>query len=220
MTEDEWVTSIDPQTMLWLVRGQVSERKLRLFAVACCRLVWHLLVDERSRRAVEVAERFADGGATQQELEAARSDAWQFTLYEVWEEEAPDLGADALNAADAPAWAAEWSPEAIRAVVAVQRSLGPTGAAAQADLLRCIFGNPLRFFTLDAPPSHVARQLAQVAYDDRRLPDGTLDLGRLAVLADALEDGGCDDPQILGHLRGPGPHSRGCFAVDAVLGRS
>jgi hypothetical protein len=102
MTDAEWMTSTDPQTMLESVRGEVSERKLRLFAVACCRLVWHLLVDERSRKAVEVAERFADGGATQQEIEAARSDAWQFTLYEVWEEEAPDLGADALNAADAP----------------------------------------------------------------------------------------------------------------------
>ena len=54
------------------------------------------------------------------------------------------------------------------------------------------------------------------AYDDRALPSGHLDPARLAVLADALED---TDEQILGHLRGPGPHVRGCAAVDAVLGK-
>jgi hypothetical protein len=63
-------------------------------------------------------------------------------------------------------------------------------------------------------------QVAEAAYDERQLPEGTLDPARLAVLADALEDAGCNDAELLGHLRSPGPHVRGCWAVDLVLGKS
>jgi hypothetical protein len=63
-------------------------------------------------------------------------------------------------------------------------------------------------------------RLAQAAYEERHLPAGTLDTGRLAVFADALEEAGCMDADILGHLRGPGPHVRGCWAVDLCLGKS
>jgi hypothetical protein len=63
-------------------------------------------------------------------------------------------------------------------------------------------------------------RLAQAAYDDRHLPAGTLDNGRLAILADALEEAGCTDADVLGHLRGPGPHVRGCWAVDLLLGKA
>jgi hypothetical protein len=62
--------------------------------------------------------------------------------------------------------------------------------------------------------------LARSAYEERTLPAGALDAGRLAVLADALEEAGCDDAEVLAHLRGPGPHVRGCFALDWVLGKS
>jgi hypothetical protein len=61
--------------------------------------------------------------------------------------------------------------------------------------------------------------MAQTAYDERILPAGTLDPDRLAVLADALEDAGCDNADILSHLRGPGPHVRGCWVVDLLLGK-
>src|SRR5438874_4119765 len=73
MTEQEWLTSTDPTPMLRFLREQqVSERKLRLLACACCRLIWEHLPDPRSRQAVEVAEYFADGRATWKELAQAR----------------------------------------------------------------------------------------------------------------------------------------------------
>jgi hypothetical protein len=65
----------------------------------------------------------------------------------------------------------------------------------------------------------VVVRLARAAYEERDLPDGTLDNDRLAVLADALEEAGCGDARILGHLRGGGEHCRGCFAVDLLLGK-
>jgi hypothetical protein len=65
----------------------------------------------------------------------------------------------------------------------------------------------------------VAR-LAQAAYDERHMPEGTLDTSRLAVLADALEEAGCSVADILNHLRGPGPHVRGCWLVYLCLGKS
>ncbi len=63
------------------------------------------------------------------------------------------------------------------------------------------------------------RRPAADAYDERGLPAGILDPTRLAMLADALEDAGCTDAALPGHLRGPGPHVRGCRAVDPLLGK-
>ena len=63
------------------------------------------------------------------------------------------------------------------------------------------------------------RRLAEAAYAERQLPAGALDPARLAVLADALEEAGCTDADLLGHLRGPGPHVRGCWVIDLLSGR-
>jgi hypothetical protein len=98
---------------------------------------------------------------------------------------------------------------------------------AQADsceLIRDIIGNP--FLPVAINPSVLAwndgvvDRLAQTAYEERHLPTGTLDNGLLAILADALEEAGCTDADILGHLRGPGLHVRGCWPVDLCLGKS
>lgn len=91
------------------------------------------------------------------------------------------------------------------------------GRLAQCLLLRCIFGNPFRPVTLsDACRTSDVVPLARAAYDERSLPGGELEPERLKVLADALEEAGAEG-EILGHLRGPGPHVRGCWAVDACL---
>jgi hypothetical protein len=95
--------------------------------------------------------------------------------------------------------------------------------ARQTALLRDIFGSPFRPVTISpailAWSDGLVVRLAQAVYDERPLPDGSLNPNRIAVLADALEEGSCSDADILSHLRGPGPHVRGCVIVDAVLGK-
>jgi hypothetical protein len=89
-----------------------------------------------------------------------------------------------------------------------------------ASLLRDVVGNPFRRVAVD--PSCLTPTvltLAQTAYDERRLPSGYLDPARLAVQSDAFEEAGCTDDAILSHLRSPGPHVRGCWALDLLLGK-
>ncbi len=106
--------------------------------------------------------------------------------------------------------------DSYRVVVAAQRALGTTEGEAQADLIRCIISNPFHPVTIN--PSWLAWnggtvvKLAQGIYDDRAFD-------RLPSLADALEDAGCDNTGILSHCRGKGPHARGCFPVDLILGK-
>jgi hypothetical protein len=106
-------------------------------------------------------------------------------------------------------------PVPIPAPVAAER-------AAQVALLHCIFGNPFRP-QRPVDPRWLAwndgtlQRLAEAAYEDRELPSGRLDNARQAILADALEDAGCAETDILGHLRQQGAvHVRGCWAVDLV----
>jgi hypothetical protein len=101
----------------------------------------------------------------------------------------------------------------------------PRPRSNQCALLRDIFSNPFRP-SPPLPPAVLAwndglvRRLAQAIYDVRDMPAGTLDAGRLGVLADALLDAGCEDDEVVRHLREPGPHVRGCWAVDVILGKS
>jgi hypothetical protein len=90
----------------------------------------------------------------------------------------------------------------------------------QCGLLRCVFGNPFRESQVEpAWHNRTVISLAQAAYDERVLPSGEVEPSRLAVLADALEEAGCADAGLVGHLREPGPHVRGCWAVDRLLAK-
>jgi hypothetical protein len=75
MTEAEWLACPDPHEMLEFLRHKASDRKLRLFAVACCRRVWSLLSDKYSRQALKIAERYADANVSKEKLGFAWGDA-------------------------------------------------------------------------------------------------------------------------------------------------
>jgi hypothetical protein len=225
MAELEWDQATDVMPMLAVLHGRASARKLRLFACACCRcLVWELLTDERSRHAVEVAERFADGLATHEELEAARVPAREAVAGVLLGTKAryAMFAAEAVTRTD-------WSPQLMAGHAANGASAGAgprlggrERLSREADLLRDVVGSPLPLQPAVVDPAvlswngGVVRRLARAAYDDR-LPSGLLDNARLAVLGDALEEAGCTDAELLGHLRGPGPHVRGCHVLDALL---
>jgi hypothetical protein len=217
MTEAEWLTNTDPRAMLHFVRTKkgVTDRKLRLFACACCRRIWHLLTDERSRKAVELAERYADGLATKDEIRA---------VYELSLRAAYDAADTAYAATRKPdsspyfdARAAHYTTGDIDFVFMETDSKAAWSAesATQAGLLRCVAGNPFR----PLPRLDAAWLTPRVL----SLTNGIYDRGafdHLPELAYLLADAGCDNDEVLEHLRGPGPHARGCHGLDAILGRS
>jgi hypothetical protein len=225
MTEAEWNACTDPRKMLDALRdsGQLSERKARLFAVAVCRRIWPLLTDERGRRAVEVVERFADGLADAEELAGAASDAdaasagTSLPEVAIWHVVRSALFLDAGSSAYYAAFIAccgdKGRPAERRFELLLEAVTAEQGA--QCGLLRDIVGGPFR----PLPPldptwlTPAVMSIARRAYDER-------DFVALPVLADALEDAGCTDAEILNHLRGEGPHVRGCWAIDLLLGKS
>src|SRR5215468_1921083 len=219
MTEEEWLACTDPEPMLDHLAGRPHQRKLRLFACACCRRLWHLLTDPRQRAAVEVCERRADGLATHEEQRAARAAsllasegpgslnrAVRELLVAVQGKRAATLRRAARCAARAAAGAdgSWWTPWG-------KRRAREDEQRAQATLLRDLFGNPFRRVALDRAVltwyGHTVPRLARGLYEERAFD-------QLPVLADALEDAGCDDASVLAHCRGPGPHVRGCWVLD------
>ena len=293
MTEAEWESSEDPAALLrhldviyepgivsepgFRPKPKISDRKMRLFACACCRHIWEWLAPNYSKRIIDAAEGFADGAAPW----SAVSDSGRKS----------GPGVECLRMPEADAGA--------RAAAALAAQHYPAVLPAYAALLRGIAGNP--FMVVERRHRHGSgdgsvisarkrnpapgerlmvlaewwltddvRRLARAAYDER-LPDGTLDPARLLVLADALEEAGCagdicqeckgegkthwrarDDEEdrwfrytthagyrredwmekceacggagrlphaLLEHLRSPGPHYRGMWSLDLVLGK-
>jgi hypothetical protein len=212
MTEEQWLTSEEPQPMLEFLRGQTSDRKLRLFACACCRRFWDRL-EAASREAVEVAERYADGEVGEAVLQAAHDAA--YARY------AEKAGVDwddiwgFVAALECAALAASHSPLDRLFFDGTHRAevYHDTRLPAQATLVRDILGNPFRPVALDPEwRTDTLRILASQMYQSR-------EFSSMPVLADALQDAGCTDRAILDHCRGPGPHCRGCWAVDLLTGR-
>ena len=214
MTEAEWAACGEPQKMLEFLGAKASDRKFRLFLCACCRSMWHLLLDSESRHIVELAEQFADGLATKGDLEQANGPAWNAALY-----------ADGLPAKYAErmaVWSARIDP-AERTLALVQGELMKIKQLGQevprvALLFRCIFGNPFH------PPSPLPEGV--LAWNDatvRRIAEGIYEeraFERLPILADALIDAGCEQEELIGHFRLEEPHVRGCWGIDLILGRS
>jgi hypothetical protein len=246
MTEVEWLTCRDPAAMLEYLRGRPSDRKLRLFGVACCQRVWASIKGEPFREAVRVAELYADGLATQEEMEAARRTALLlFPPLSGGEQEGAAAaisaagsrkGAYLLDASYIPWWEDEFNrgdPHAPAVVTARHAALAVAcgagqhalfGSAAepaerreQAGIVRDIFGNP--FKPVSISPAVLATQGGVVVRMATVIYEGRR-WEDMPLLGDALEEAGVTDQAVLDHCRGPGPHARGCHVVDALLGRS
>jgi hypothetical protein len=129
-------------------------------------------------------------------------------------------GACIANAAAAgAAWPAAWNVTSdARAALRLDQGTWASDEGRQQRLLLAdIFGNPFRAVCIERVwlrwNDCTVPKIAQGIYDDRRFRD-------LPILADALLDAGCDDEALMLHLRSPGPHVRGCWALDLVLGKS
>jgi hypothetical protein len=172
---------------------------------------------------VEQAERYADGQASKRSLTPIRVEAREAVRREdlpYWRKRAFHACLKVVEDRPAPEVAAGAAIDASGAVVCKPSRGGyKTARAAQAALLRDLFSpfRPVAVSSTWRTPQLLA--LAQAAYEQRELPSGQLDASRLAVLADALEEAGCDQANLLAHLRGPGPHVRGCWVVDLLLGK-
>jgi hypothetical protein len=229
MTEAEWDSCIEPQKMLEFVRqsGRSSDRKLRLFACGYWRLsLPHLYLDQADhqqvQQAVEVAERYADGLASAAELAPLRPlrlGVAAGTGRSAAERALPGVAERMGWLPERPTGRPDWDWTAGERFVFRQAEAERQRAVRefQLGLLRDVFG-PLPFRKVRIHPS-VRRwgdgtvvSVATAIYDERAFD-------RLPILADALEDAGCTNPDLLGHLRGPEPHARGCWPVDLLLGK-
>jgi hypothetical protein len=229
MTEEEWLASTNPREMLESVAEQARIRKLRLFACACCRQVQNPFVPQLMVRAVAAAEAAADDELGDAEL-ASVADVVNAAV-ESARGSCPNGSGYLLHLCLAVAWAAV--PRGRAGDAARHASEGAARAAAdlpermprerppeyvdelgaQADLCRDIFGNPFREVGFD--PAWLTSDvlaLAKGMYESR-------DFGAMPILADALQDAGCEDEEILAHCREPREHVRGCWVIDLLLGK-
>ena len=206
-------------------------RPFRLFACACCRELWHILSDA-GRAALEAAEAFADGTLNnkgRKEAQAKQQVAYTELLFanraDPVELATTGTAGWTLQAAHPHQIATQAAKHACEALE-LERSGGrptPPGDSTlaarrkQADLLRDILG-PVPFRTVAVDPACLrwrdgtVHKVATAISSDRAFD-------RLPILADALEEAGCSDAEILAHCRGPGPHVLGCWVVDLILAK-
>jgi hypothetical protein len=231
MTDAEWAACRDGSVIYLATARTITLRLGRLVACACCRFYCWELLPGRLKKAVEVSERFADGESREDELQ----EAWEAAIaddphgrlvgltFVRWPARYadPDRQKDYEDAREHAYLTANHASRVIAHLVPARKG-DDASRASQASIYRDAF--PLRLARLDPAwlswNGGTVQHLAQAAYAERHLPSGELDAARLAVLADALEEAGCADADILSHLRGPGPHVRGCWAVDLLLDKS
>ena len=182
--------------------------KFRLLICACCRRIWPLLADPRSRAAVEVAERFVDGEAGEEELRVACRAA---------EDAFEEIQAGQMTGSSSAAGSAVSAAIPLGAIVAGHFGIGENlewfgiadeglhgekaaENAIRCDLVRDIYGNPFRAAPVIGSNwlTSTVLALARGIYEERAFD-------RMPILADALQDAGCDNEDILNHCRGKGP---------------
>jgi hypothetical protein len=186
MTEAEWHTLAHARPLLNCLRDKASNRKLRLFACACCQTWEPIRNDPDASKALEMMERYADGLIPRPDYVPTRRDALQTIVRSIR------------------------SRHAYSTACNVNHDLGHR---LNAWIVRDIFGNPFQPVVLDpAWLTSTVMALAKGIYEERAFD-------RMPILADALQDAGCDTDDILTHCRGPGPHVRGCQVIDLVLGK-
>jgi hypothetical protein len=235
VNEEQWLCATIPESGLnylcsdghyrraglSLNRRKAGRRKLRLFLCACARRVWELVPEGPCREAVELGERLCEGGDVAKRI-AALHNGWldsgplsrrhaahaATACVETNLRWAASVGAQ--SAARAAGWALEEAGGGSEKMQTYDRGMAEEERA-QAALLREVFGNPFRSTAVDPRwLTSTVVALARGAYEDRAFE-------RLPILADALEEAGCDHQGLLEHCRSPGPHVRGCWVVDLVL---
>jgi hypothetical protein len=213
VTEEEWAAGEDPDALLDAAKAmkRLPARKARLFAGGCFRLVWELIRADDIRLAVDMSDARADKEIGQQELERHRypmtvaSDKVRSWLAVAVQ----SLATSNLN----PSYVA-WQVRTAIENDTYRHARRGIPCRAQAGLVREVVGNPFRPVAFDPRwRTEDALGLARGIYEDRAFD-------RLPLLADALMDAGCDTRDILEHCRSEGPHVRGCWVIDLVLGKA
>jgi len=228
VTEQEWFETTEATALLKHLQGRVTDRKMRLLACAACQRIWHW-IPPKIQAAIARLEQIAGDYTAKAEIlklrvigrEAERVDPanavqWAAALAGQYATEATSHSETSVScisfAAEAVGLSAAQKDRS-RISVAFDIARGRE-ARAQCLLIRDIFGDPFHPVTFrPAWRTATVTSLAEAIYADRAFD-------RLPILADALEDAGCTSAEVLEHCRGPGPHARGCWVVDLVLGKS
>ena len=214
------MTEAEALAQLSSVRDRASDRKLRLFACACCRRAWDWL-DDNARGLVLLGERLADGLATNAERRTASKDAAERVGVHASGYPANYAFCGLTSPADHGAQLAVIHlPRMIAGMKTQRGALEARESRAcraeqehQQELLRDITGDLIG--SARGAPTWLTAEVAGMA---RRIyADRAFDL--MPTLADLLQDAGCAEADVLEHCRGPGPHVRGCWVVDLVLGK-
>jgi hypothetical protein len=226
MTEAEWLECDDWALMQPHFGARATVRVLRLFACACCRTISHLFTEPQLIESVEVAERFADGSASDDELRSASDFAGavsQSIKYaqrdgsfpNEYPSSAVQFATDSLEHWDMEHAAGVAYADAEWAVITDNGAPREWIRTKLGALIHDLFGNPFRPVHFHpAWRTDTARTLARQMYESR-------ECGAAPILADALQDAGCDADDLLNHLRDPhAAHVRGCWALDLVLGKA
>ena len=232
MTKAEWMACTDPAPMLRFLQGRVSERKFRLIALGCCRQLWGRTADRVTSAALAIVDQLAEAGALQTRMGSVRVPAGEAVLNCGASEPLESLSAGDKDGVSTQVFISALPPllASILADLACLRTnpalltrllgfLTRTGlpSVRQTALIRDIVRGPLQPIRFRASwrtwSSGVCLEIARRIYKERAFD-------QLPILADALEEAGCDDADILGHCRAGGEYVRGCWVIDALLGKS